>query len=155
MKKLYVIILILTGFSATGGWSANAQTRIAAGKYGFSLVACPNGSIESTGWNHYGQLGDGTVINRNSPVQVTSLTGVIAVDGGDTHSLAPKPLYVSRPWRACSANTRLAAAARDFPAARAQPPHATAPLPDATARPKQRDPLPVRRTGTIPEARHP
>jgi alpha-tubulin suppressor-like RCC1 family protein len=37
-----------------------------------------------------GQLGDGTTTPRYTPVQVTNLTNVIAVAGGDSHSLALK-----------------------------------------------------------------
>lgn len=40
--------------------------------------------------NSYGQLGDGTKINRITPVQVGGLSGVTAVVGGYYHTVALK-----------------------------------------------------------------
>ena len=42
------------------------------------------------GYNLYGQLADGTVIHKSSPVQVGSLTDWSSVAGGSNHSLATK-----------------------------------------------------------------
>lgn len=42
------------------------------------------------GWNFYGQLGDQTMTGRAMPLQVTSLSSVIAVAGGNFHSFALK-----------------------------------------------------------------
>ncbi|MCF6152288.1 MAG: RCC1 repeat-containing protein, partial [Candidatus Kuenenia stuttgartiensis] len=42
------------------------------------------------GSNSYGQLGDGTTINRLTPVQVSGLTDAIAIAGGDYHTIALK-----------------------------------------------------------------
>ena len=55
-----------------------------------------DGTIYAWGRNNYGQLGDGTNINRNTPVRVLEspdgpvFTGVIAVVAGGYHSLALK-----------------------------------------------------------------
>ena len=39
---------------------------------GYSLFLKNDGSLWGTGGNNYGQLGDGTTINQNSPVQIQS-----------------------------------------------------------------------------------
>ena len=49
-----------------------------------------DGTLWSWGHNYYGQLGDGTTINRNTPVQISNLTGITTIAAGDAHSLAVK-----------------------------------------------------------------
>jgi Regulator of chromosome condensation (RCC1) repeat len=50
---------------------------------------------DGTGWawgnNGNGELGDGTVTDRYTPVPVSGLTGVIAVAGGGSHTIALAP----------------------------------------------------------------
>src|SRR5204862_4131951 len=48
------------------------------------------GNGMGVGYNGNGQLGDGTTMNRLTPVQVTGLHGVIAVAAGTQYSLALK-----------------------------------------------------------------
>ncbi|MEU8470594.1 CAP domain-containing protein [Streptomyces sp. NPDC029006] len=56
---------------------------------GCSQVDTPElGVVKGWGRNLDGQVGDNTVTNRPTPVEVFGLTGVIAVSGGDRHSLA-------------------------------------------------------------------
>ena len=50
-----------------------------------------DGTVWAWGLNENGQLGDGTTLNRNAPVQVLGLTGVVAIAAGPSHSLALKP----------------------------------------------------------------
>ena len=38
-----------------------------------------DGTVETAGYNNYGQIGDNTTTTRKTPVQVSSLTGVTAV----------------------------------------------------------------------------
>lgn len=45
-----------------------------------------NGTAWAAGYNAFGQLGDGTSLNRNIPTQVVGLTGINAVAGGQVHS---------------------------------------------------------------------
>ena len=55
-----------------------------------SLALKNDSTVWAWGENEYGQLGNGTFTNNNLPVNVTSLTGVSFVAGGDEHSLAVK-----------------------------------------------------------------
>ena len=53
------------------------------------MVLKEDGSVWATGWNEYGQLGDGTTIDRASYVQVVS-SGVKAIAAGRRHSMVLK-----------------------------------------------------------------
>jgi len=46
------------------------------------------GTVWTWGWNAMGQLGDGSTVDRHSPVQVPGLTGVVSVSAGAYHTLA-------------------------------------------------------------------
>ena len=62
-----------------------------AGGGGFSLALKNDSTVWAWGNNWYGQLGNGTNTNPgNIPVQVSFLTGIIAIAGGVEHSLALK-----------------------------------------------------------------
>lgn len=61
-------------------------TGIASGFSGG--LAIQDGAAWAWGGNAYGELGDGTTIDRASPGQVTGLTGVTAVSGGGFYALA-------------------------------------------------------------------
>lgn len=62
---------------------------IAAGQY-HSLALRSDGTVWAWGWNYYGQLGDGTTIDRTTPVQVQGLTNVVAIAASSNFSLALK-----------------------------------------------------------------
>ena len=49
-----------------------------------------DGAVFAWGWNNHGQLGDGTITNRNTPVQVSGLTNVVAIASGGSRVLAIK-----------------------------------------------------------------
>ena len=66
-----------------------ASATLAAGDR-HTLAVAGNGTVWSWGWNYHGKLGDGTTVDRLTPVQVSGLTGAIAVAAGDWHSLALK-----------------------------------------------------------------
>jgi alpha-tubulin suppressor-like RCC1 family protein len=63
-------------------------TAIAADKGSSSMAVRQDGTVWAWGYNYFGQLGDGTTDNRLTPVQVSGLSGVIAIAAGSGHSLA-------------------------------------------------------------------
>ncbi|WP_028192821.1 Ig-like domain repeat protein [Salinispora pacifica] len=75
-------------------------TTIAAGGGVHSLAMTSTGSALAWGYNYYGQLGDGTTTNRNTPVEVDLPTGTtlttIAAGGG--HSLAMTSTGAALAW---------------------------------------------------------
>jgi hypothetical protein len=76
------------------------MTVIAAGGW-HSLARKNDGTARAWGYNHYGQLGNGTYTNSNTPVVVSSLTGltgVAAIAAGDSHSLAIKSGGTAWSW---------------------------------------------------------
>jgi alpha-tubulin suppressor-like RCC1 family protein len=73
--------------SGTGGSSSTGTatvTRISAGSW-HSLFLKTDGTVWATGFNGYGQFGDGSTSNQNRPVQVMS--GVAAIYASESHSL--------------------------------------------------------------------
>lgn len=63
---------------------------IAAGDF-HSLALNSDGTVWAWGRNGEGELGDGSnVVSRLAPVQVSGLTGVVAIAAGSNHSLALK-----------------------------------------------------------------
>lgn len=55
-----------------------------------SLVIRSDGSVNTLGRNDSGQLGDGTLLNKNVPVRVSGISNAAAVAGGRKHSLVLK-----------------------------------------------------------------
>ncbi len=64
-------------------------TAIAAGS-SHSLAVGIDGFVHAWGNNQYGELGDGTMIERDGPVQVLDLADVTSVAAGSYHSLGVK-----------------------------------------------------------------
>ncbi|WP_018253817.1 RCC1 domain-containing protein [Salinispora mooreana] len=64
-------------------------TAVAAGRY-HSLALTSAGTVLAWGANHFGQLGDGTLIDRGAPVEVSlpSGTTATAIAAGGVHSVA-------------------------------------------------------------------
>jgi alpha-tubulin suppressor-like RCC1 family protein len=69
--------------------SAPAGAGAVAGGTSHTLVLrTTDGTVWAFGLNSDGQLGDNTTTQRKTPIQVTSLSGVVAVAAGAKHSLA-------------------------------------------------------------------
>src|SRR5262249_137385 len=63
-----------------------------------NLALKNDGTLWAWGGNLFGQLGDGTTVNRNTPVQVRNLVGVVSMAVGDGHSLACMNDGTVRAW---------------------------------------------------------
>jgi alpha-tubulin suppressor-like RCC1 family protein len=78
--------------STSGALSGKSVTRIAAGGF-HSLALCSDGTLAAWGSNQYGQVGNNSSSDRNSPIAITTsgtLNGKtpVAITAGDQHSLA-------------------------------------------------------------------
>ena len=69
--------------------NSSSSKRVAASQ-NFSLAVKNDGTVESWGQNNYGQLGDGTAVNRTSPVQAQNLTSMTSVAAGWSFGLGVK-----------------------------------------------------------------
>src|SRR5436190_14382209 len=83
MKRKLLCLLLFYAIEASQPLKAQV---IAAGQ-NHSLAVCSDGTAQSWGYNMEQQLANGNNLNSNVPVQVTSLTGIVAVAGGYKHSL--------------------------------------------------------------------
>jgi alpha-tubulin suppressor-like RCC1 family protein len=57
-------------------------SQVSAGQSTFSLAVKTDGTLWAWGRNNYGQLGDGTVASKSSPVQIGALASWTQVSGG-------------------------------------------------------------------------
>jgi alpha-tubulin suppressor-like RCC1 family protein len=86
--------------AAAAGWTSGSGTiyisdndgidfypSIAAGRY-HNLALKDDGTVWAWGYNNYGQLGDGSTAQRNSPVGVLNLSNIVGIAAGIYHSIA-------------------------------------------------------------------
>ena len=91
--RWFVLSVVLAGTllvlaACQGSGAAKGLQAIAAGSK-HTCVITEAGGVKCWGWNHRGQLGDGTQKDSYSPVDVTGLTsGVKAISIGTDHSCA-------------------------------------------------------------------
>ncbi|MCC6504152.1 MAG: hypothetical protein IT475_01760, partial [Aquimonas sp.] len=64
---------------SAGGWDEGS---------GHSCALLRSGQVRCWGSNRYGQLGDGTTIDRTAGVEPVGLTGAVAISVGNQHSCA-------------------------------------------------------------------
>ncbi len=72
--------------TATQISTLNGIVAIAGGDT-HSLFLKNNGTVWACGWNAYGQLGDGTNVDRSIPIEVNGLNNIVAMAGGLGHSI--------------------------------------------------------------------
>ena len=88
MKTLFTLLsvsLFNFSFLIFNCSSAFSQTISAGGWH--SLFVCTDATARTCGYGAHGQLGDGTTIDKSTPVQVSGLTGITAVAGAYKSSL--------------------------------------------------------------------
>lgn len=81
--------------TASGGRSASATATVTvaatsplAGAGGTNCALTATASVKCWGWNGSGLLGDGTVINRSSPVDMQGVSGAEGIVAGDDFTCA-------------------------------------------------------------------
>lgn len=67
--------------------TANSFTAVAGG-LGHSMALKNDKTVWAWGRNDFGQLGNGTSISANRPVQISGLTNIVAIAAGKLHSMA-------------------------------------------------------------------
>ncbi|MBN1439623.1 MAG: hypothetical protein JW929_09460 [Anaerolineales bacterium] len=81
---------------------ASGVGRIEAG-WNHTCASAGGGELLCWGWNYFGQLGDGTTLNRNTPARVRHLTdGVVEIALGWAHTCVLSELGAVKCWGANS-----------------------------------------------------
>jgi len=96
MRQRVILLLSLAcALALPKGVSAAAV----AGGYSHTVVIrTSDGTVWSWGANSNGQLGDRSNTQRKTPVQTSTLTGIVAVAAGANHTLALKADGTVRAW---------------------------------------------------------
>lgn len=90
--------LLVVVFSATPDGHAKSASRVAVGN-GFACAVTDAGALECWGANGQGRLGDGTTIDRRTPVGVVGLgSGVESVATGLRHACAVTTSGAAKCW---------------------------------------------------------
>jgi alpha-tubulin suppressor-like RCC1 family protein len=87
-KKLPLLFpLLLSFFFSVKNSFAQSIASLGGNGIAHSLFICSDSTAQACGKNGYGELNDGTTVDRANAVPVNSLTQLIAVAGGGGHSL--------------------------------------------------------------------
>ena len=86
---MVLVFFLMLGVIAVGDAAAQTDPIIAGGLWHTAGLKS-DGTVWAWGANASGQLGDGTGIDKLTPVQVGGLSNVIAVAAGSFHTLALK-----------------------------------------------------------------
>ena len=86
---LATLLFLAMALPATVAAEAEFSTTpmVSAGR-GHTLALRADGTVWAWGHNEHGQLGDGTIIDRHTPVQVQNLSNITAISAGERHNLA-------------------------------------------------------------------
>ncbi|MGG4451227.1 RCC1 domain-containing protein [Brevibacillus porteri] len=93
MKKnlwhIFLMMLAVLFLSKETTLAAGNAVSSAAGE-AHSLILKSDGTVWAWGANNHGQLGDGTTVQKNVPVQVKGITNIMRIAAGSNHSIALK-----------------------------------------------------------------
>jgi hypothetical protein len=81
---LFLLVLLA---AASGAWAVGGVAQVAAGNW-HTVFLKSDGSLWAWGYNGDGQLGDGTKIEKNSPVRIGTDTDWQTVAAGSAHTVA-------------------------------------------------------------------
>jgi alpha-tubulin suppressor-like RCC1 family protein len=82
-KKAYI-----QGIEHANGFNFSAETQVKISAATDTIYLKSDGTVWAWGSNSNGQLGDGTTNDRTTPIQVSSLSDVIAIAAGSLHTVA-------------------------------------------------------------------
>ena len=101
-------LMIVLGYSAEARADTGATVTTGAEH---TLFIKPDGTLWAWGYNFAGQLGDGTAMDKHTPVQVGSSTDWAAVTAGRYHTLASIAgkyisvwAYINGQWKSYAPN---------------------------------------------------
>jgi alpha-tubulin suppressor-like RCC1 family protein len=88
---LWAVPFVLVGLSplfAPANPASAATTPILSAGVTHTCALMPNSTVECWGYNHYGELGNGTTANSSTPVNVNGLPPATQIAAGDSHTCA-------------------------------------------------------------------